>query len=267
MYYSTDNGQTWSEEPIKLTIKYHSEKWYEEEDYFYDVWSYTSENLSLLTDESITNIMIRPYGDSGKETVGAFRMIGFELLGEDLDTDGTPQLCTHRDANDDDECDNCGNFFTDDCEVQHRDADDDGRCDAGGELFEDGCDAPHKDRNDDGKCDFGGEAFEDGCNALHKDRNDDGQCDFGGEAFEDGCDALHKDADDDGKCDAGGEDFTDGCDALHKDIDDDGKCDAGGEDFTDGNESIKALGAVLISAACVIGAGAAIFFVIRKRRR
>lgn len=82
IYYSTDNGETWSEKPIKLTMKYHGDIWLSASGVKYNVWSFTSEDLSSLTDKRITDLMVRPYGEDGSLTVGAFRMISLYVVGE-----------------------------------------------------------------------------------------------------------------------------------------------------------------------------------------
>jgi len=82
IYYSVDNAKTWSEKSIELTMKYHGQIWSTLSGTKCNVWSFTSEDLSLLTDERITNLMVRPYGEDGSFTVGAFRMISLYVVGE-----------------------------------------------------------------------------------------------------------------------------------------------------------------------------------------
>ena len=162
--------------------------------------------------------------------------------------------CTHRDADDDNKCDKCGEDFSDKCDM-HRDADDNFLCDICSASFSDGCDAAHRDANDDGRCDFGGENYTDGCD-NHVDLDDNGVCDVDGcdEFYDDGCNNHidieepqngkcdicgikickdHRDANDDGKCDKCEDAYTDGCD-VHRDADDDYKCDKCGTAYTDG---------------------------------
>lgn len=145
--------------------------------------------------------------------------------GCEKETSNTP--CEHKDADDDEICDNCDRYFSDGCDV-HRDADDDGRCDKCNFAFSDGCDN-HRDADDDGYCDvFGcGTDFTDGCD-NHRDADDDGRCDAFdcGVLYSDDHD-VHFDKDDNGICDFNGcsRGCNDGCD-NHRDADDDGVCDA-----------------------------------------
>lgn len=80
LYYSTDNGNNWS--PVSVTLAYHGGLWKTSGGSTYDVYSLTSANLSTLTDKPITNLMIRPYGNNGSLTVGAFRLISLDVVGE-----------------------------------------------------------------------------------------------------------------------------------------------------------------------------------------
>ncbi len=158
--------------------------------------------------------------------------------GDDDDDPVTPgpggdDECIHVDADDDYECDECGDIFDDGHDV-HYDANDDLACDEPGcdEACDDGCDV-HEDKNDDGVCDTDDcdEPCDDGCD-NHVDKNDDGMCDNVGctESCNDGCD-NHVDKNDDGLCDNAGciESWDDGCD-NHKDKNDDGVCDVDGCD-------------------------------------
>ena len=142
---------------------------------------------------------------------------------------GTPEECVHRDADDNSECDYCGESYTDGCD-NHRDIDDNAKCDNGGEFYADACDV-HRDINDDGKCDKCSKSYTDGCD-NHRDADDDRKCDICDKSYTDGCD-IHRDANDDRKCDNGGELYFDKCD-FHRDTDDDDECDKCDEDHTDG---------------------------------
>ena len=145
---------------------------------------------------------------------------GNEGDGGDEPTDKPDQpsvpSCEHRDADDDGECDKCGNPYDDGVEetpCEHRDANDDGQCDICGDPYDDGDECNHRDRTDDGLCDYCGEAWDDGiekeyCN--HGDLNDDGKCDLCGEPYEDGNDCAHRDDNNDWSCDNCGITYFDG---------------------------------------------------------
>ena len=136
--------------------------------------------------------------------------------------------CQHRDADDNSQCDECGEAYSDGCEA-HVDADDDGKCDSCSESYTDACDL-HRDANDDARCDNCKVFFVDNCD-THRDLDDNGKCDKCSADFEDGC-HTHRDADDNDKCDKCDMPYTDECD-VHRDADDDRKCDNGGEPYTD----------------------------------
>ncbi len=87
LYYSTDNGATWSEEPVALNKAYHGEILTLNDGTKCKVWSYTSADLSTLTDKPITNVMIRPYGDQNNLIQGAIRLISLDVKGVEKDYD------------------------------------------------------------------------------------------------------------------------------------------------------------------------------------
>jgi len=82
--------------------------------------------------------------------------------------------CSHRDADDNSLCDNCGESYTDGKDIDdstpcsHRDADDNSLCDNCGEAYTDGKDVSdstpcqHRDADDDSLCDNCGTAYTDG---------------------------------------------------------------------------------------------------------
>jgi hypothetical protein len=80
LYYSTDNGSNWATVPV--TLAYHGGLWQTAGGTTFDVYSLTSADLSALTDKTITNLMVRPYGNNGSLTVGAFRLISMDMVGE-----------------------------------------------------------------------------------------------------------------------------------------------------------------------------------------
>ncbi len=136
--------------------------------------------------------------------------------------------CPHRDADDNSKCDECGETYSDECDI-HLDVDDDGKCDDCDVAYTDGCDA-HRDSDDNAKCDSCGKFYVDACD-THRDLNDDGKCDKCKNDFDDGCD-THRDANDDSKCDKCDKSYSDECD-IHRDADDDRMCDNGGEPYSD----------------------------------
>ena len=115
----------------------------------------------------------------------------------------TAAECQHKDANDDNLCDKCGNDFSDGKDqvtpqCNHRDADDNFKCDKCGALYTDGNETgggatkcEHKDSNGDDICDY--------CHRGYTDPNKPPECE-------------HRDADDDGLCDK--------CGVYHGDGDD-----------------------------------------------
>ena len=143
-----------------------------------------------------------------------------------------PTTCTHKDLNDDEKCDDCGEAFSDGCS-NHVDANDDGICDVDGcgKAYTDKCDN-HVDKDDNGVCDTDGcdEAIYDGCD-NHIDKNGDGICDVYGcyEVCGSTSCGNHVDKNDDGVCDTDGcgAAFIDGCD-KHVDRNNDGICDNAG---------------------------------------
>ena len=167
---------------------------------------------------------------------------------------GSDPSCPHRDANDNYQCDYCGEGFVDLCDL-HRDRDDDGKCDFCDEHCDDGCDV-HRDADDDFRCDICGIHSNDGIDTLdpsephaHRDLDDDYVCDFCAEYFDDGHDFCY-DHDDDGVCDFIGWDAywneipcgkpcDDGCN-NHVDADDNGRCDVPGcrADWYDGCDNM-----------------------------
>lgn len=114
----------------------------------------------------------------------------------DKETDNKPEPpCSHKDADDNGECDECRKAFSDGCDATDCfDTDNDGKCD------NDGCDKPtlnkpcsqHADTDDNGKCDDCGFTFDDGCD-NHVDGNDDFVCDVKN------CGIIYDDGYDDGK--------------------------------------------------------------------
>lgn len=82
IYYSTDNGHSWSAEPIALTAKFHGNIWSLSASTKCDVWSFTSVDIATLTDKKITNLAVRPYGEDGSIILGAFRLISLYVMGE-----------------------------------------------------------------------------------------------------------------------------------------------------------------------------------------
>ena len=144
--------------------------------------------------------------------------------------------CSHRDADDNSLCDNCGESYTDGKDIadsppcQHRDADDNSICDKCGESYTDG-----KDIADSPPC-------------QHRDADDNSLCDKCGESYTDGkyiadsTPCQHRDADDNSLCDKCGESYTDGKDiddstpCQHRDADDNSLCDNCGESYTDGKD-------------------------------
>ena len=94
IYYSTDNGQTWSSDPIPLTAKFHGNIWSISSSTKCDVWTFTSIDIAELTDKRITNLMVRPYGEDGSIILGAFRMISLSVIGDHPTTHFEPVAAT-----------------------------------------------------------------------------------------------------------------------------------------------------------------------------
>lgn len=112
MYYSTDNGQSWSAEPISLTVKCHGGIWALSASTVCNVWSFTTENLAELTDKSVTSLKVMPYGDNSF-AVGAFRLISLTLTGDHNLThyDAVPATCVQTGQVERWSCSNCNKNF------------------------------------------------------------------------------------------------------------------------------------------------------------
>ena len=118
IYYSTDGGQSWSAEPISLTAKYHGNVWSLSSSTKCDVWSFTSVDISALTDKDVTHLSVRPYGEDGSLTLGAFRMIDFDVVGDHKieHREGVDATCKSSGKKEHWECTVCNTKFADaDC--------------------------------------------------------------------------------------------------------------------------------------------------------
>lgn len=78
IYYSTDHGETWCTEKLSLNKTVLGKLWGSTNN---TVYLYTTENILPLLHDNITNLLIRPYGNDGTLTVGAFRLLELTLCG------------------------------------------------------------------------------------------------------------------------------------------------------------------------------------------
>lgn len=145
----------------------------------------------------------------------------------------TPECTTHKDANGDYKCDNCGAQLEKPACTYHKDANNDLKCDACGAQLT-ACASSHKDLNRDNYCDICGaelEAQEEPECKNHVDSNNDYKCDNCGAALEKPEDpecTSHVDSNGDYKCDNCGaalEKPEDPECTNHVDSDGDYKCD------------------------------------------
>ena len=115
IYYSTDNGVTWSEESIDLAMAFHGDLWVASASSKYNVWSFTSGDLSALTDQKITNLMLHPYGEEGSVTSGAFRLISLYVVGDHVaeHREAVAATCNSSGKKEHWECTACGVKFAD----------------------------------------------------------------------------------------------------------------------------------------------------------
>ena len=121
IYYSTDNGVTWSEETIDLALAYHGDIWVASASSKYNVWSFTSGDLASITDQRITNLMLHPYGEDGSITSGAFRLISLTVVGDHVaeHREAVAATCNSSGKKEHWECTVCGVKFADEaCTTQ-----------------------------------------------------------------------------------------------------------------------------------------------------